>query len=57
MADYSKEFLEYTIKTWQPHSLEPLSLEDAHEIANNMVELFIYLNELKQKYDKKETNV
>jgi len=51
MADYSKQFLQETIQIWQPHSPEPLTLEDAQEIADNMVDLFTYLNELKQKYD------
>lgn len=54
MADYSEQFLQETIKVWQPHSPEPLTLEDAREIANNMAELFIYLNDLNQKYDQKE---
>ncbi len=53
MDDYSKEFLEYTIKVWQPHSPEPLTLEDAREIADNIAELFIYLDGLNKKYAEK----
>jgi len=57
MADYSEQFLKHTIEVWQPHSPEPLTLEDAREIADNMVDLFTYLNELKQKYDQKEADI
>jgi len=54
MAHYSQEFLEKTIKIWQPYSPAPLSLEEAKEIANNVVELYTFLTELEQKYGKKE---
>ncbi|MCX7661602.1 MAG: hypothetical protein N2Z79_02830 [Candidatus Omnitrophica bacterium] len=54
MAEFSKEFLEKTIKVWQPYSSEPLSLEDAREIAENITELFYFLAELDKKYGKKE---
>ncbi len=57
MAKYSKELLEKTIKVWQPHSPEPLTLDDAQEIINNAISLYSYLFELKQKYDQKETNL
>jgi len=57
MADYSDQFLKQTVQIWQPHSPKPLTLEDAREIADNMAELFIYLNELKQKYDPKKADV
>jgi len=53
--DYSEDFLKKTIQAWQRHSPEPLTIEDAREIADNMAELFIYLNELDKKYDQKET--
>lgn len=54
MAKYSKELLEKTIKVWQPHSPEPLSLDDAQEILDNAIGLYSYLFELKRKYDQKE---
>ena len=47
---FSKEFLEKTIKVWQPHSKEPLTLEDAREIAENSVALAKLLIELDRKY-------
>ena len=52
MADYSKEFLEKTIKVWQPYSETLLTLEDAREIAENVVNLYKLLFELEKKYDK-----
>jgi len=50
MEEYSNEFLNETIQEWQPYSSEPLTLEDAREIVNNMVNLYTYLNELNEKY-------
>lgn len=55
MAEFSKSFLEKTIKVWQPYSTAPLSLEDAREIAENVTGLFCLLNELEQKYDEEKT--
>ncbi len=49
MDNYSKEFLEKTIKVWQPYSPFPLTLEDAREIANSMIRLFSFVFELEQK--------
>ncbi len=49
MDNYSKEFLEKTIKVWQPYSPIPLTLEDAREIADNMLGLFSFVLELEQK--------
>ncbi|MEW5816239.1 MAG: hypothetical protein AB1798_12690 [Spirochaetota bacterium] len=49
---FDKEFLEKTIKVWQPYSPIPLSLEDAREIAENMTDLFSFLIELEKKYPK-----
>ena len=43
---FSREFLEETIKVWQPLSLTQLSLEDAKEIAENIVALVQLINEL-----------
>jgi len=57
MADYSKEFLEKTIKVWQPHSEAPLSLEDAREITENMAGFFSFLIELGKKYGKEEKKI
>ena len=51
MAEYSKEFLGKTIKIWQPYYSTPLTLEDAREIAENMINLFSFLNELEKKYE------
>ena len=49
MAKYSLEYLQKTIQLFQPHSETPLTLEDAQEIADNVLELFEYTLELKQK--------
>ncbi len=54
MAEFSKEFLEKTIKTWQPYSPAPLTLEDAREIAETMTGVYALLLELEQKYGKEE---
>ena len=40
MDKYSKEFLNKTIEIWQPYSPNPLSLNDAREITENMTALF-----------------
>jgi hypothetical protein len=50
MANYSKEFLERSIKVWQPHSKELLSIEGGREIATNAANLSEYLIELDKKY-------
>jgi len=42
-SKYSKEFLDKTIKTWQPYCPAPLSLNDAREITENMTALFDFL--------------
>lgn len=42
-SKYSKEFLEKTIKVWQPYSPTLLSLNDAREITENMTTLFSFL--------------
>ena len=47
---YSKEFLEKTIRVWQPHYKEPLTFEDAREIAENASKLMKMLIELDRKY-------
>ena len=40
---YSREFLDKTIKVWQPYFPTPLSLSDAREITENMTALFDFL--------------
>ena len=40
-----EEFLEKTIKFWQPYSKEPLTREDAREIIQNFVGFFEVLME------------
>jgi len=57
MGRFSKEYLEKTIKVWQPYSPEPLTLEDAEEIAANMTDLFAFLFELRRKRYEKEKNL
>ena len=57
MTEFSKEFLEKTIKVWQPYSEAPLTLEDAREIAENMTGLYSYLLELERKNGKEEKNL
>lgn len=51
MKKHSKGFLEKTIKVWQPYSSEPLTIEDAKEITENMTQLLKLLIELEKKYD------
>ena len=43
MEEHSKEFLNETIKTWQPYSDVPLSPKDALEITENMTALLNFL--------------
>jgi len=54
MFRFSQEFLEKTIRVWQPHSAALLSLENAREITENMTGLFSLLLEWERKYAKKE---
>ena len=49
---YSKEFLEKTIKVWQPYTKAPLTLEDAREITENTVHYFKLLAEADSKRRK-----
>ena len=42
-SKYSKEFLDKTIKVWQPYSPTPLSLNDVRKITENMTALFDFL--------------
>jgi len=58
-VSFSKEFLEKTIVFWQPYSREPLTLEDAREICENLTAFAKLLIDLDRKYgasiDKKAT--
>lgn len=56
-SKYSKEFLEETIKVWQPYSPTPISFEDAREIADNMGGLFELLIYLDEKYGEEEKDI
>jgi hypothetical protein len=51
MGDFSKEFLERTIGIWQPRYDHPLTLDDAREIAENMIGLFKLLDSLDKKHE------
>ncbi len=51
-SKYSKEFLDKTIKVWQPYSPTPLSLNDAREITENMTALFNFLIAHEDKSEK-----
>ena len=46
---YSKDFLDRTIKIWQPYFPAPLTMRDAREITDNMTALFNFLI----RHDKK----
>lgn len=54
MHNFSNEFLEKTVKVWQQYYDTPLSLEDAREIAENMIGLCSFLFELEQKNGTKK---
>jgi hypothetical protein len=51
MVVFSKDFLERTIEVWQPRYDHPLTLDDAREIAENMIALFKLLERLDTKYE------
>lgn len=55
-SKYSTEFLNKTIKVWQPFSPTLLSLNDAREISENMINLFNFLIKVDNKYDKERGN-
>ena len=48
---YSKDFLDRTIKIWQPYFPDPLTMRDAREIADNMTALFNFLIRHEKKSD------
>jgi hypothetical protein len=47
-----EEFLDYTIRTFQPKSKRILTLEDAREITQNMVGFFRTLQDLHKSAGK-----
>jgi len=53
-SKYSREFLNKTIKVWQPYCPTPLSLSDAREITENMTALFDFLITVDIKNNQKE---
>jgi hypothetical protein len=53
-SKYSKEFLDKTIKVWQPYCPTPLSLNDAREITENMTALFDFLITHEKKSNETE---
>lgn len=55
-SKYSKEFLNKTIKVWQPYSPIPLSLNDAREITGNITALFNFLITEEKKDNSKSIN-
>ena len=56
MTNQNSEFLEKTIKVWQPYSSALLTLEDGREIATTMTALFRFLSELDRKYSANPLN-
>ena len=46
MKDCNSELLEKTIRTWQPYSKEPLTIDDAKEIVSNMKEFIRVIIEI-----------
>lgn len=52
MAKYPQDYLEKTIRLFQPHFEEPLTLDDAQEIADNALDLYAYLLELKERHER-----
>jgi len=54
MADFTKEFLERTIEVWQPGYDYPLTVEDAREIAENMIDLFKLMDSLDKTHEKQK---
>ena len=52
-SKFSTEFLNKTIKVWQPYSSTPLSFNDAREITENMTALFSFLLAENKNINKK----
>lgn len=53
---FSKEFLEKTIKTWQPYSDVPLTSKGALEITENMTALLNFLIASENQSNEKSIN-
>ena len=53
-SSLNEDFLQRTIRVWQPYSTKPLTEEDAREITANMVALVRYLERLDCEYKKAE---
>lgn len=53
---FSTEFLNETIKTWQPYSDVPLTSKDALEITENMTALLNFLIVSENKSNEKSIN-
>jgi hypothetical protein len=47
---WRKEFLEDTIRVFQPYYDRKLTLEDAREMMDNLMGLELYLRKLRRKY-------
>ena len=56
MENYSKYFIEETIRVWQPYSKKTLSSTDAIEITENMISLFNFLIAGDVKNNQKKSN-
>lgn len=46
-SSYPPEYLRQTIQVWQPHFPNPLTMDDAREIADTVLNLYDYLLEIK----------
>ena len=52
MNSFSEQFLQYTIEVWQEYYDYPLTLDDAEEIASNMLDLFNHLDDIERTHEK-----
>ena len=51
---FSQAYLEKTIQVWQKHYDRPLTLDDAREIATNVISVYDILIESKLEREKEE---
>jgi hypothetical protein len=56
MIKYSEQFINHTIKPWQPYFSKKLSKKDAIEITENMTRLFDLLLEIDSREKKKQNH-
>jgi len=56
MANFSNEYLNKTNTVWQKYSPDPLTLEDAREIAETVIGLYAEFLGLEEK-DEKKTDI